>query len=143
MSSSRKRSKFHASTVASSSAHSETALDSHEMVTVSSTARVVLLVLGMHRTGTSVVSRALRCLGGAHSDRMLGANLGNEEGHFEDLEVCEFNEQKLLPALDVTWDSLAKLPWTRASASQLAQLAMAALQIVRKSFDRAPDLCAG
>ena len=63
----------------------------------------MLLVLGMHRTGTSVVSRALRCLGGEHSKRLMAASDGNAKGHFEDVGVYEFNEHTLLPALGVSW----------------------------------------
>jgi hypothetical protein len=68
----------------------------------------------------------------------MGEGIGNSKGHFEDLDVYEFNEHKLLPALGVSWDSLVQPDWTRVSASQLSRLAMDALQIVRRNFGSTP-----
>jgi len=95
-------------------------------------------VLGMHRSGSSVASRALACLGAEHSEHLLGGNAGNGKGHFEDSDILNFNEHKLCPALGVDWDSLSDPDWTRLSGNQLSKLASQALDIVRRNFGHIP-----
>jgi hypothetical protein len=45
--------------------------------------RVCLLVLGVHRSGTSAVTRVLSILGAALPRTLLGAGPSNESGHWE------------------------------------------------------------
>lgn len=47
----------------------------------------VLVVLGMHRSGTSVVTHWLHECGLPVGDALLGAGVGNVQGHFEDLDL--------------------------------------------------------
>jgi hypothetical protein len=75
----------------------------------------LLCVLGMHRSGTSAVTRFLHLLGAAHAPDLLKAMEGvNQDGFWEDQRVVDINEQLLkvrgchwydlkltLPALDV------------------------------------------
>ncbi len=64
----------------------------------------VIAVIGMHRSGTSLATRALHALGVA-----LGDNLAvepapdNAKGHWEDRDVIELNKQ-VLSALALQWD---------------------------------------
>lgn len=64
-----------------------------------------VLVLGMHRSGTSVLARALASLGVYLGSRLLSGHSDNPKGHFEDKEVLALNEE-LLHALNSCWDSL-------------------------------------
>lgn len=57
--------------------------------------RRTVIVLGMHRSGTSVTAGIVRSLGVHLGDDLLGANRGNPMGHHEDLEVLELNDQIL------------------------------------------------
>jgi hypothetical protein len=54
-----------------------------------------LLVCGMHRSGTSLTASLLHAAGVRLGDRLLGANHGNERGHFEDLDIYEFHQAVL------------------------------------------------
>jgi len=54
-----------------------------------------LIVLGMHRSGTSLVSGWLSRCGLNFGDRLLGANQSNESGHFEDLDFLNLHEEIL------------------------------------------------
>jgi glycosyltransferase involved in cell wall biosynthesis len=55
----------------------------------------VLVIAGMHRSGTSLVASLCQG-GGIHiGDRLLGANSGNEAGHFEDLDFHRWHERVL------------------------------------------------
>jgi len=68
--------------------------------------RIAVLVLGMHRSGTSLVTEVLSKLGvwiGAQAD-LIGPSEFNERGHFEFLPGVEFNNE-LLRISGGTWDN--------------------------------------
>jgi O-antigen biosynthesis protein len=55
----------------------------------------VLVIAGMHRSGTSLVASLCQG-GGIHiGEHLLGANIGNEQGHFEDLDFHRWHERVL------------------------------------------------
>jgi hypothetical protein len=54
-----------------------------------------LLVCGMHRSGTSLTASLFRAAGVRLGDRLLGARIGNDRGHFEDLDIYEFHQAAL------------------------------------------------
>ena len=63
----------------------------------------LLIVTGMHRSGTSALCAALAACGVSFGDRLLGAIAGvNDEGFWEDAEVVDLNEQ-LLALSGSTW----------------------------------------
>ena len=63
----------------------------------------LLIVTGMHRSGTSALCAALDACGVSFGDRLLGAIAGvNDEGFWEDAEVVALNEQ-LLALGGATW----------------------------------------
>lgn len=49
------------------------------------------LVLGMHRSGTSLLAALVQARGVFLGDRLLGASQGNRHGHFEDEAVLAFH----------------------------------------------------
>ncbi len=55
----------------------------------------VIVILGMHRSGTSVISNWLQQCGLNIGGRLAGKGIGNVEGHFEDLDFSEMHEQLL------------------------------------------------
>lgn len=57
-----------------------------------------ILVLGMHRSGTSACTRVLNMLGCALSDQLIGVGKGNENGHWEALAAVNLNEEILASA---------------------------------------------
>ncbi len=52
----------------------------------------VIAILGMHRSGTSLITSWLQDCGLHVGDRLLEANIGNDNGHFEDLDFLSFHE---------------------------------------------------
>ena len=68
-----------------------------------------ILILGMHRSGTSALTRVVNLLGAALGERLMGAQQSNEEGHWESLAVYEAHE-KLLAALGRRWDDFREMP---------------------------------
>jgi hypothetical protein len=94
----------------------------------------MLLVLGMHRSGTSVTSRLLECLGAVNSSNLMAKHADNPKGFFEDQDIYQFNESKLLPELGVTWQSIGFVDWTALSSKKRSKLALEALEILRKNY---------
>lgn len=56
----------------------------------------VLVIVGMHRSGTSVVTQWLQRCGLSVGDKLEGPNIGNIEGHFEDVDFLQIHRKLLL-----------------------------------------------
>ncbi|HUU33183.1 MAG TPA: hypothetical protein VMW48_03915, partial [Vicinamibacterales bacterium] len=54
-----------------------------------------LIVLGMHRSGTSLAASLLADAGLDVGTRLLGANASNPRGHFEDEDFVELQQAVL------------------------------------------------
>jgi hypothetical protein len=107
-------------------------MDSTEIRAARNAARRVFVVAGMHRAGTSVVTRGLQALGIDLGDHLMSADQRmNARGFFEDVDVVKCDDA-LLEMLDADWKSLALLAdvdWrtdTFASARSDAQRLLAA-----------------
>ncbi|MGK7901080.1 MAG: methyltransferase [Hormoscilla sp.] len=55
----------------------------------------VLAIAGMHRSGTSLTASLLGSAGVYLGDRLVGVDVGNDKGHFEDVDFVEFHKQVL------------------------------------------------
>lgn len=64
----------------------------------------VYIVLGMHKSGTSFLAKALKEQGVNMGHELLGADKVNTEGHFEDVRFLELNE-KILREAGGSWDN--------------------------------------
>ena len=62
-----------------------------------------VIVAGMHRSGTSAMTRVLNLLGCALPEELIGPNLGNERGHWESAAIVELNDQ-IFTAAGTSWD---------------------------------------
>ena len=88
----------------------------------------------MHRSGTSVVTRALQCLGVNLGDRLMPPGADNPKGFFEDMDVVNIND-RLLRQLNSAWhspptfsdDTLSAI--ARLSAGKLGVLARRTLSL--------------
>lgn len=76
---------------------------------LNSTVRKGILVLGMHRSGTSALTGTLRLLGVELGDDLLPANKDNVRGFWESRVAMEINEA-LLSELSSRWDAVTDLP---------------------------------
>jgi O-antigen biosynthesis protein len=70
------------------------------------TTKKIIVVIGMHRSGTSTVMNALACLGVSLGDNLLPAGVDNPKGFFEDKSVNDLNIA-MLDAIGQTWFSLS------------------------------------
>ncbi len=63
-----------------------------------------IIVLGMHKSGTSLVAGTLHYLGVNMGKELLGATWSNPKGHFENLKFKSENN-RILAAAGGTWDN--------------------------------------
>ncbi len=69
----------------------------------------LIVVLGMHRSGTSVITRGLKVMGVDLGDKLMSPLLGvNEKGFWEDLDVVALNTE-MLNSLKIDWHFLAPI----------------------------------
>jgi len=62
----------------------------------------IVLVLGMHRSGTSSMTRALQVLGVSLGDKLIPPMQDNEKGFWEDAELLSLNDS-MLKAIGSEW----------------------------------------
>jgi len=92
-----------------------------------------ILVLGMHRSGTSATTRVLNLLGAELSPHLLEAQADNEKGFWEHAEAVQIHEE-LLAALGRTWHDVREMPedWLQRPASYAAIDKIA--RLIRRDF---------
>lgn len=98
----------------------------------SHTESTLIVVLGMHRGGTSAITRAMETLGAD-----FGTNLGrpvageNDKGFFEDLDIHRINAE-LLHAARASWDSLTPIDLDRIAPAMLDVFRERATAVLRE-----------
>jgi len=75
----------------------------------------VIIMTGMHRSGTSLTASLLQSAGIQIGDRLMGQNKGNDQGHFEDLDFVEFHQDVLQS------QGISAAGWTSNSSIQVQQ----------------------
>jgi hypothetical protein len=84
----------------------------------------VVVVLGMHRSGTSLLAAALEALGVSLGSRLIQGDASNEEGYFEHAGIVSLHE-RLLAILDRRWTGpkgtldYPETWWTRAEIEEI------------------------
>lgn len=96
-----------------------------------------ILILGMHRSGTSALTRVINLLGAALGERLMPAGKGNASGHWESLAVYEAHEQ-LLTALGRRWDDFREMPADWIAHPQAALCAQAIRRFVADELASEP-----
>ena len=92
--------------------------------------RTCILVLGMHRSGTSALTRVLNLLGCGLPKTLVGADKTNEAGHWESVVICRLND-RVLESAGTNWhDWLEFNPdwYSSPSVSEFREQALAALK---------------
>jgi GT2 family glycosyltransferase len=99
--------------------------------------RSALLVLGMHRSGTSALARVLNLLGADLGPSLLPANADNESGFWEPRELVAVHDE-LLAALGTSWHDPWPLPAGALEGSEVRPFRERILAILRRDFAAAP-----
>lgn len=94
----------------------------------------IIVVLGMHRSGTSALTRALIALGANAGDNLLPARADNPKGFWEDKDFVLMNE-RILASLDATFDSLKLLPTGFENTPALSEILLEATLLLRRKLE--------
>ncbi len=92
-----------------------------------------VFVLGMHRSGTSVMAGVLKCLGYNLGKHLLPPLESNPKGYFENEKIFVLNE-KILLKLDRAWDSPALLHNFELTKYELQNIKDSVKQILIEEF---------
>jgi hypothetical protein len=98
--------------------------------------RTCLVVLGMHRSGTSALTRVVNILGAALPRHVKGAELGNEAGHWEPEKLVEFHDE-VLAELDSAWDDWAALDVSRLTVRRREEIKARIAEIISDEYGSA------
>ena len=98
--------------------------------------RQALVVLGMHRSGTSALCGALDLVGVDFGNHLMPANEANEKGYWEHEEIVRFHDD-LLSSLGSHWDDDRPLPadWLERDVTKETQSCLVA--VLRRDFGQA------
>jgi len=98
----------------------------------------VLVVIGMHRSGTSATTGALQCLGVQLGKKLYSGHQNiNAKGYFEHSDIADTNEEILL-RLGVAWDDVLLKEdawWTR---EELRPFAAKIRRYIQRDFTHSP-----
>jgi len=101
----------------------------------------IIVVLGMHRGGTSAITRGLNVLGVNLGDNLMPAIPGNNPtGFWEDMDIYHFNE-KLLKKLKSNWQGIGILDKGVLLNSQFQSEHDGAVKLLKEKFR--PSDCFG
>lgn len=93
-------------------------------------AKRLIVVLGMHRSGTSAITRGLKVLGVELGENLHpGISGENDKGFWEDLEIKALN-QEILAHLGSDWDVIEPIPYDNFESSDLDQFKSVATQLL-------------
>jgi hypothetical protein len=96
-----------------------------------------VVVIGMHRSGTSAVARGLAALGVDLGDDFLDAQPENPTGYWEDRRIVELNE-RVLRLLGLKWDDAARIDVARFSGWRMWRLRRETIRYLRRRFTSQP-----
>ncbi len=68
-----------------------------------------ILIIGMHRSGTSAIAGLINILGINFGKELMPATKHNEKGYFENINIYKINEE-ILKDIGSSWDNTEELP---------------------------------
>jgi hypothetical protein len=91
----------------------------------------LLVVLGMHRSGTSVTTRALEAMGAEFGDKLLPPLEGiNDKGFFEDIDVNRINID-VMAAAGAAWHTAGPIDLDAIDEGTIAHQRETAIELLR------------
>ena len=81
----------------------------------------VVVIIGMHRSGTSLLSAGLSAIGLQFGAELMGGTAFNLKGHWEDNDIVAFNN-RLLSTFGMRWDSTTFIDASRWKEKEVVSL---------------------
>jgi hypothetical protein len=95
-----------------------------------------IVVLGMHRSGTSVLTGVLGLLGASLPKKLMPANGTNPKGFFEPKDIVELHDE-MLSALGSSWADYRRLEPARFNSTAAAPFKARLVAALRAEYDNA------
>jgi hypothetical protein len=99
--------------------------------------RQAIIVLGMHRSGTSVLTQALGHVGVRLPARMLEAAADNQRGFFEPTAIVEIHE-RILASAGTSWSDWEAFPTEWYKSAEAAVYTRELIEAVQTEYGDAP-----
>ncbi|MGH6762974.1 MAG: sulfotransferase family protein [Phyllobacterium sp.] len=99
--------------------------------------RICILVLGMHRSGTSVITRAISLLGAELPKNVLPATMDNESGFWEPARLVDLHD-RMLAECGSRWDDWRKFDLTALGAERIAFYKSELKRLILEEYEDAP-----
>lgn len=96
-------------------------------------ARKVVLVVGMHRSGTSALSGLLGNLGCDVPATLMEKTERNPKGYFESKKICDFHEE-IFSHAGTRWDDFRPFPQAWLESSKSAEYVARAQELIQSEF---------
>jgi hypothetical protein len=96
-------------------------------------ARKAIVILGMHRSGTSALCGALDLMGVDFGKRLIPASDVNEKGHWEHEEIVRLHDG-LLSSLGSCWDDAEPLPFDWLEREITREIGSHLIEILERDF---------
>lgn len=94
----------------------------------------IVVVLGMHRSGTSAITRGLQVLGVELGSNLLSPEVGiNDKGFWEDVDVTAFNDE-FLKELGHDWHTLTPIMSEELDSSVARDRKLRAVELLRNKL---------
>jgi hypothetical protein len=93
-----------------------------------------IITLGMHRSGTSLLSGMLHTLGVDLGQNIMAANEGNPKGYFENDRVMQLNN-RIMETMGFAWDDPFPWPDQWWDDERLAPFAVDLSAIIAEEFE--------
>lgn len=98
----------------------------------------VLIVIGMHRSGTSAITGALKCLGVQLGKKLYSGHRDiNAKGYFEHSDIADTNEEILL-SLGSSWDDILCKEDAWWAREEIRPFVAKIRQYIRRDFSHSP-----
>ncbi|MBR0904569.1 hypothetical protein [Bradyrhizobium liaoningense] len=98
------------------------------------TEKTAIIVVGMHRSGTSAIARTFSLLGAALPTDLVGPNEGNPFGHWEPQSIVELNDRILADAGSDVYSAIDARPdWLE--SPRIAGFVSEGARLLRASFN--------
>ncbi len=94
----------------------------------------IIFVLGMHRSGTSAITRLLNILGADPGKKLLPSDIVNKKGYWENQQLIKLHD-KILETFDSAWYDFRSYPeewWLKKDIQVFHQ---EILEVLEQSFD--------
>jgi len=99
--------------------------------------RTALVVVGMHRSGTSALARMLSLLGAALPEHVLGVQPGNKTGHWEPERLVSLHDEMLGEAGN-RWDDWRRFEPAALGPERLAHYKSTIARLIEEEYGDAP-----